>query len=212
MAKRSKEGPAGSRSSASAARKNGRPSEDELARLAAAAECELPELTPEIQVRLGGDPDLDPALAAFLDSESVKSARAIPGGQFIFDRAEGDAKPVWGSGAEVLWAPGEALMICARQGVGKSTIMQQLALARIGIREPVLFDLPVEVLPPDRQVLYLAMDRPRQIRRSFRRMVRPEDRKALNERLVIWSGPMPHLDIVNDPYSLANWSKTNRTK
>src|SRR4051794_13569852 len=122
------------RKNAKAGSPTGRLSKVEQARLAAevAAERELPL---EVEYRLGRE---IPATG--------RTARAISGGEFIFDQAEDAAPPVWGEGQAILWAPGEALMICARQGVGKSTVMQQLALARIGIREPSLFALPVEIL------------------------------------------------------------------
>src|SRR5699024_11110040 len=43
----------------------------------------------------------------------------------------------------------------------------------------------------NKTVLYLAMDRPRQIARSFHRMVDPAMREDLNRRLVVWQGPPP---------------------
>ena len=44
---------------------------------------------------------------------------------------------LWGVGESVLWAAGEPLKIVGHQGVGKTTIAQQLALHRLGLR-PVL--------------------------------------------------------------------------
>lgn len=57
-----------------------------------------------------------------------------PGGSFILD-APDRPTAVWGAGDEVLWAEGEALLIASLQGLGKSTIGQQLALGRAGFTE-----------------------------------------------------------------------------
>ena len=107
-----------------------------------------------------------------------------------------------GQGVEVLWAKGEPLLVVGPQGVGKSTLIQQLVFARIGILAPELIGFPVAATP--RRVLYVAADRPRQIARSMRRMVTDADGDALNERLVVWEGPPP-LDLVRQPESLVEW-------
>ena len=56
-------------------------------------------------------------------------------------------------------------------------------------RQPEISDVP-------KAVLYVAADRPRQIARSFRRMVREGHRAAL-EWLTVWSGPLP-FDLAAD--------------
>jgi replicative DNA helicase len=124
--------------------------------------------------------------------------RTVDGAQFILD-GPAHVPAVWGAGEEVLWAEGEPLMVYAPQGVGKTTIAQQLALARIGLRDQLL-DLPVAA--DDRRVLYLACDRPNQARRSLRRMVTEADRARLAEQLVVWTGPLP-FDVVREPRRLA---------
>lgn len=114
-------------------------------------------------------------------------ARYVPGGAFIFDQPAA-ADPIWGDGQHVLWSPGEALMIVGPPGVGKTTCVQQLVLARVGVLDTFLgFD----VKKTGSKVLYLAMDRPAQIGRSMRRMVDDGDRELLDERLVVWPGPPP---------------------
>src|SRR4051794_38609071 len=55
------------------------------------------------------------------------------GGDFIFSATE-EIPAVWGSGSGVLWAEGEGVMISAHQGVGKTTLAQQLVLHRLGVR------------------------------------------------------------------------------
>jgi replicative DNA helicase len=125
------------------------------------------------------DDDADP-------SHGVR-ARLTTGASFILDAAL-DTPCLWGTGELVLWAELESLMISGPPGVGKTTIAQQLVLAAIGIGTPELLGFPVTA---HRRVLYLAMDRPRQIAKSFRRMVTETDREALDERLAIWQGPPP---------------------
>ncbi len=95
---------------------------------------------------------------------------------------------LWGEGDSVLWAQGEPLMIAGPDGIGKTTLGQQLALCRVGVRNR-LIGFPVEAA--DGKVLYIAADRPKQAIRSMRRMVAHEDYELLAQRLVIWRGPLP---------------------
>jgi len=122
------------------------------------------------------------------------------GGGFILD-TPADPTPAWGSGEGVLWAEGEALMIASLQGLGKSTLAQQLALGRCGFPEYAeLLGYPIR--PGERRVLYLAMDRPRQISRSLRRMVGESWRADLDDKLRVWQGPPPR-DLAKVPAMLA---------
>lgn len=117
------------------------------------------------------------------------------GGSFILDTPP-NPTPLWGSGDDVLLADGEALVIAGGQGAGKTTLAQQLALGRCGFDEfATLLGYPVQ---PGKRVLYLAMDRPRQAARSFRRMVGDAWRDELNARLVVWQGPPPG-DLARHP-------------
>lgn len=108
-----------------------------------------------------------------------------------FLAGEDDLVALWGSGPQMLWAHGEPFMVSGPQGVGKSTVAQQVLLARLGLIEPYVLGMPVEV--DTRPALYIAADRPRQIRRSLRRMVRTWelDMDALAERLHFHNGPLP---------------------
>lgn len=121
----------------------------------------------------------------------------VPGGGWILDQPD-TVPAVWGDGDEVLWASGESLIISGQPGTGKTTLLQQVVLARLGLGKEVL-GWPVA---PGGRLLYLAMDRPRQIARSFRRMVTPDWRAKLDEALVVWPGPPPG-DLAAHPELLA---------
>lgn len=122
--------------------------------------------------------------------------RFTPGGSFILDAADRPAA-WWGDGDAILGAEGEALLIAGPQGTGKSTMGQQLALGRAGFPEHGgLLGLPIT--PAAARVLYLAMDRPRQIARSLRRMVGTAWRGELDARVSVWAGPPP-FDLARHP-------------
>jgi replicative DNA helicase len=125
------------------------------------------------------------------------------GRQFILD-APTSIPALWGEGSDVLWAEGEPLLTTGPQGVGKSTVMQQLALARAGITPPTVIGFPVATT--SRTVLYLAADRPRQIARSMRRMVNERHAEQLDQRIRVWSGPLP-FDVVKEPHRLAEFAE-----
>lgn len=128
------------------------------------------------------------------EGDQQRYSHGIDGAAFIF-RVEADEPAIWGDGHRVLWAPGEALMVTGPPGVGKTTTVQQLVLARLGLTDDFL-GFPVQTTSS--KVLYLAMDRPRQIARSMRRMVDEGDRELLQERLMVWQGPLP-ADVAKAP-------------
>jgi hypothetical protein len=123
-------------------------------------------------------------------SAAQAAYRFTLGGSFILD-TDPTPQPLWGEGEQVLWADGESLIIDGPQGVGKTTLAQQLALGRAGFDEYAKL-LSFPVVPGQRRVLYLAMDRPKQAARSFRRMVGQAWRAELDERLAVWQGPPPY--------------------
>lgn len=117
---------------------------------------------------------------------NVVRRAALTGREFLFREAP-ETEAVWGSQNDVLMAAGEAVMCVGGQGIGKSTLAQRFARCRLGLQDSLL---GFPVLPGEKRVLYLAMDRPKQIRRSMLRMFTPAD-NALDDRLRVWDGPLP---------------------
>jgi hypothetical protein len=62
------------------------------------------------------------------EHEAEPDYRFTPGGNFILD-TDPEPKALWGDGDRALWADGEALIIAGAQGLGKTTLAQQLTLA-----------------------------------------------------------------------------------
>lgn len=122
----------------------------------------------------------------------------IDGARFILDQPA-TIPAVWGEGSQVLWAEGEALMIAGGQGLGKTTLAGQLVRALLGVGDSRVLGLPV--VPQGDPVLYLAMDRPRQIARSLGRQFTEDDRDAL-AGLIVRQGP-PAADMAAHPLLLA---------
>jgi hypothetical protein len=123
----------------------------------------------------------------------------VRGGAWLLDTPPG-IPAVWGRDDEVLWADGETLLVVGPAGVGKTTLAGQLLYGRLGLLDDnKVLGYPIT---PGERVLYLAMDRPRQISRAFARLARPEHRAMLDDRLVTWQGPPPR-DLAKYPEVLA---------
>src|SRR4051812_3174918 len=141
---------------------------------------------------------------ALASGQGRLSRFATDGWTFVTETGA-DAEPLWGTREKTVWAPGESLMIVGAPGVGKTTLAHQVVFARLGLSETVL-EMPVA---PSRRVLYLAMDRPRQIARAMNRRVFPTDEKILRERLVVWEGPLP-ATLDKEPDLLADLAAAHR--
>jgi hypothetical protein len=116
-------------------------------------------------------------------------------------------RAIWGTGSEVLWAASEALMIEAGIRVGKTTLAGLLVRALIFGGN--VLGYPVRKLEPGQRVLYLALDRPEQMKASLLRQLTAEQRAQLPEWLVIWEGPLP-ADAAEKPDVL--WDVANHFK
>ncbi|WP_069464269.1 DnaB-like helicase N-terminal domain-containing protein [Actinacidiphila rubida] len=110
----------------------------------------------------------------------------VDGWRFVTETGA-DTDPLWGTREQTAWSSGESLMIVGPPGVGKTTLAHQVVLARLGLQSTVL-NMPVS---PSERVLYLAMDRPKQIAHAMARRITPEHEAVLRDRLAVWQGPLP---------------------
>lgn len=124
---------------------------------------------------------------------SESDIRMVDGGAFILDLPD-EVPCLWGSGSQIVWAEGEAVMLVGSPGVGKTTIAGQVVRARLVGGE--VLGMPVEQTA--KKVLYLAMDRPQQIARALARQLSDVPREVLEDRLVVWPGP-PVADVSAHP-------------
>lgn len=123
---------------------------------------------------------------ALASGQGRLSRFAVDGWSFIRETGA-DTQPLWGTREKTVWSPGESLMIVGAPGVGKTTLAHQVIFARLGLQETVL-EMPVA---PSRRILYLAMDRPKQIAKAMARRYFPTDEAILRDGLVVWQGPLP---------------------
>ncbi|MBU7597387.1 AAA family ATPase [Streptomyces sp. P38-E01] len=162
----------------------------------------------------GADPDLirtdmeaevrEGRERALASGTSRLSRYLVDGWQFVSETGA-DTDPLWGTREKTVWASGESLMIVGAPGVGKTTLAHQVVLARLGLQESVL-DMPVR---PSRRVLYLAMDRPKQIAKAMARRVNLTNEAVLRERLAVWQGPLP-APLDKEPDLLADLAAAHR--
>jgi replicative DNA helicase len=153
----------------------------------------------------GEDPGLTFDLAQGLLSSACAprgaaavASRLTMGGGFVLDGPT-ETGAVWGADDAVLWAAGESCLIVGPTGVGKTTLALQLVAGRLGLLTGNLLGWPVQ--RSEGRTLYLAMDRPSQMRRAMRRVFTEADRAVLDEQLVIWRGPLTH-DLGRRPETL----------
>lgn len=129
---------------------------------------------------------------------------ALDGDSFMFGDIAADI-PIWGAGDDLLWSEGGGLMIASDQGLGKSLTAQQVIAARLGVGPNELLGLTINPLAQGKSVVYLALDRPRQIARSMVRLFKADaERSIARERLKVWTKPIP-IDILGDPVAFADW-------
>jgi replicative DNA helicase len=181
-----------------------------LVRDKATARALLHELAPLVEEAKNGglnqmeaQATLERAIAMLAEARRADiDRRLIRGDEFVLD-LPAEIPAVWGGATgTVAWSVGEPLMLYGPDGVGKTSVAQQLALGRIGLRQRVL---GMRVADDGLPVLYLALDRPAQAARSLARMVSGDDRDPLRERLIVWKGPLP-FNVVEKPYALADFA------
>jgi replicative DNA helicase len=115
------------------------------------------------------------------------SMSGLRDGLSFVQAVERDAPQLWGAGnGQVIWPAGEPLYVVGPTGVGKTTVMGQMTLGRLGLLREVL---GMSIERDERPVLYVAADR--QIARSLKRMIEPADHETLRDRLKVWEGPLP---------------------
>jgi len=106
---------------------------------------------------------------------------------------------VWGEHPYVLWPKGEPTMIAGSTGTGKTSLVQQLVLRRLGALSGPLLDCVVE--PTQRPVLYLALDRDKQAQRSLRRMV-----ETLPRGRLLWHSDLgSYQPVREEPGRMIGW-------
>jgi AAA domain len=130
--------------------------------------------------------------------------KPVDAAAWLFDE-EDDTAAIWGNDEQILWAEGEALMIAGGQGLGKTTLAGQIIRAQLGLAADVL-GLPVAPLAQDGKILYLAMDRPRQIRRSMQRQFNATEWDHITGRFEIRPGP-PAADMADNTTLLSRMAE-----
>lgn len=123
---------------------------------------------------------------------SVKST--MQGASFVLDDQTSDDW-WWGNGSDILAMRGEAVVLAANTGTGKTTLAGQVIAAWIGAQPDAL---GCQVRSDGRKVLLLAMDRPKQAARALRRIFTDEHRELLDQMLIVRKGPPP-AQITSDP-------------
>lgn len=130
----------------------------------------------------------------------IRRARLVDGWTFM--QASHGVPAVWGEGEAVLWASGEPFLLVGPDGVGKTSLAQQIVRSRIGLGRRTLAGLPVT--RTGGRTLYIAADRPSQAARSFHRMCGDDDEEVLRDRLVVHRGPLP-FDVAREPLALCEY-------
>lgn len=168
----------------------------------------------------------------FAALRAARKLRLLDGWEFLAEDADGDEQ-VWGApGGGVVWAPGEPLMLFGGNGVFKSTLSHLLVFARLGLLGPdgrpradhrrvgpddhpddwgAVLGMPVRPMDLAGLVLYLAGDRPRQIRRAMRRHRRDWMADVLRDHLLVHDGPLP-FDLTTEKDALADMAQAQPHK
>jgi 5S rRNA maturation endonuclease (ribonuclease M5) len=142
--------------------------------------------------------DITAATETVEDEPDPKVAHLRPAGEWMFTDYE-EKPAIWGRDDEVLWPDDEGLIIAAPTGVGKTTLANLIVRASIGLGTGDVLGYPISECD---RVLYLAMDRPAQIRRAMRRVFSADDIDHIDKRLIIHPAPLT-ADLGHNPWILA---------
>ena len=125
-------------------------------------------------------------------------------GSFVLD-LPARLPALWGTSTHPAWVEGEGLMLVGPQGVGKTTIAQQLVLALAGLR----FAGARHEREAGRgaRCSTSRWSRPLQIARSWSADGhRGRNASSWSEHATVWRGPLP-FSLVNAPRHLAAWAR-----
>ena len=136
--------------------------------------------------------------------ERIATVGLVDGATFFLD-APTVVPAIWGQRTDVLWPEGEPTMLDGPDGVGKTTIAQQITLRRIGIGEQASSASPSNPSRPTRRCSTSRLTARHRHPGRVGRMVSDQHRRILRERLVVWRGSVP-FDVVRDPGSLADFA------
>lgn len=108
--------------------------------------------------------------------------------------------PIWGDEEHLLAAEGQGWMIVGPDGTGKTSTASQYVKARLALPGwgGFMWGLPVKPLAPGQGVIYLAMDRPRQMMEAFVRGLSRPVLQGLDGRLLVHKGP-PSFPLSGEP-------------
>lgn len=135
-------------------------------------------------------PEINPISPAYV------TRKVFPAGTWALEEPE-NSRAVVGSGSQIAWADGESLLVVGDTGHGKSTLTQNIMRTSIGLLPDVL-GLAVRSF---KRTLYIAADRPAQIRASLKRMVCHENKQVWDDHVYVHHGA-PDFALNEDPHKL----------
>ncbi len=124
-------------------------------------------------------PQINPSATTYV------TRRVFPADDWVLDEA-GLSRAVVGKDSQCLWADGESLLVVGDTGHGKSTFTQNIVRAEIGLVPDILG----MVVRQFANILYVAADRPKQIKASLRRMITETNRLVWHDKVWIHDGPL----------------------
>lgn len=120
--------------------------------------------------------------------------RIFPAGDWALDELT-TSRCIVGRGQQILWAKGETFFVVGDTGHGKSTVSQNTVRATIGLIPDILGFEAFAF----KSILYIAADRPSQIKASLKRMVDDTNRQAWNDKVSVHEGP-PDFTLNDNPH------------